>query len=106
MKRRNPGLMLLVATLTLASPLPAQSARAWKVVGDTTGAPIGCSAKAAIATIDRWFTAFNRADSAQLAGATAPFFVFSTGKHWVANDRHIRIDSSIARLVDYVRERR
>lgn len=108
---------ILVALLTCAIPailaaqsnvVPSQSSprRSWTVLGDTIGAPTGCSAHAALELIDAWFLAYNSADSARLDRATAPSFVFSTGKHWIPGDRHRRIDDTVAVLVEYVRERR
>jgi hypothetical protein len=87
--------------------LTAQERISWTVLGDTGRAPAGCSAKAAIAAIDAWFSAFNEADSAGLAATTAwrTGFVFSTGKHWTVADKHRRIDA-FPGLIGYVRERR
>ena len=94
----------ILTTATLSSA--AAQASAWKVTGDTTRAPAGCSAHAAIRAIDRWFAAFNAADSAGLASALAYPFMVSTGSRWVANDIHRRFDDDIGALVDYARERR
>lgn len=72
------GLQLLVI-----GPASAQQSTPWKVRGDTTGAPRGCSAKAGISAISAWFAAFNEADSAGLARASSTpngRFVFSIGK--------------------------
>jgi hypothetical protein len=59
------GLQVLASTA-----LPAQQP-GLKVVGDTTGAPPGCSTAAAVAAITEWFAAFQAADSAGLARASA-----------------------------------
>lgn len=70
--------------LVVVAPVAAQHSPGWRVLGDTSGTPPGCSAAAAIAAIDAWFVAFNRADFAALARVTAAVydgpFVFSTGK--------------------------
>jgi hypothetical protein len=61
----------------------AQQSTHWKVRGDTTGAPRGCSAAAGISAITAWFAAFTAADSAALAKASSTphgRFVFSIGK--------------------------
>jgi len=61
----------------------AQQSTHWKIRGDTTGAPRGCSAAAGISAISAWFTAFTTADSAGLAKASSTphgRFVFSIGK--------------------------
>lgn len=92
------GLLLLVST-----PLLAQAPR-WVIRGDTAGAPSGCSAAAGIRAINEWFAAFNRADSAGLARATANrLFVVSTGRFTHA-ESFVRIESPDA-LLAYVRER-
>jgi hypothetical protein len=49
----------------------------WKVLGNTGGAPQGCSTSAAVAAIDRFFAAMREVDSAALGAALAPVFVFS-----------------------------
>jgi len=71
----------LALQLLFVPALAAQSPR-WKVKGDTTGAPAGCSTAAAIEAISNWFTAYNAADSAGLARSMAPrrTLVFSAGK--------------------------
>ena len=61
----------------------AQQSTPWKIRGDTTGAPRGCSAASGISAIRAWFAAFNDADSAGLARASSTpngRFVFSVGK--------------------------
>ena len=61
----------------------AQQSAPWKIRGDTTGAPRGCSAAAGISAISAWFAAFNDADSTRLARASSTpsgRFVFSIGK--------------------------
>lgn len=90
---------------TNAERSAAPSRRGRSVLGDTVGAPFGCSARDALRVIDAWFLAYNSADSAVLDRATAPSFVFTTGKHWIPGDQHRRIDDTVAVLVKYVRER-
>jgi hypothetical protein len=82
----------------------AQGGRPWKVRGDTAGAAPGCSATSAIATIDRWFTSFNRADSIGLISAMASkHWVVSTGK-FTSVEPFVRIETW-QRLVHYTRGR-
>ena len=72
------GLQLLVI-----GSASAQESTHWKIRGDTTGAPRGCSAAAGISAISAWFAAFNGADSAGLARASSTphgRFVFSMVK--------------------------
>ncbi len=72
------GLQLLVI-----GSASAQQSTPWKLRGDTTGAPRGCSAASGISAIRAWFAAFNDADSAGLARASSTpngRFVFSIGK--------------------------
>jgi hypothetical protein len=89
------------------SPAMAQPRPPWKILGDTTGSPRGCSAAAGIAAISAWFAAFNNADSLALARATPPrgerFGVFSTGR-FVPNESFVRIES-LVELVRYARVR-
>jgi hypothetical protein len=97
---------LILQCVALAS-LPAQRPRHWKVLGDTLGAPEGCSASAAIAAIDHWFNAFAAVDSVALGhnlldGANGPW-VFSTGK-FAPTDKFVRIET-LPRLVHYARSR-
>jgi hypothetical protein len=72
------GLQVLFASTALPAQQPGL-----KVVGDTTGAPPGCSAAAAVAAITEWFAAFQAADSARLARVSAAgspgVFVVSMG---------------------------
>ncbi len=68
------GLQFLVIGSASAQKSP------WKIRGDTTGAPRGCSAAAGVSAISAWFAAFNDADSAKLARASSTpngRFVFS-----------------------------
>jgi len=69
------GLQLLVI-----GSASAQQSTHLKIRGDTTRAPRGCSAASGISAITAWFAAFNDADSARLARASATphgRFVFS-----------------------------
>ena len=77
------GLQILVA-----GSVSAQQSTPWKIRGDTTGAPRGCSAAAGISAIKAWFAAFSDADSAALARASSTphgRFVFSMGKFGTSN---------------------
>jgi hypothetical protein len=89
------------------SGVAAQQRPTWKVAGDTTGSPRGCSAAAGIAAISAWFSAFNNADSIGFARATPPrgehFGVFSTGR-FTTYERFVRIES-LAELVRYAKSR-
>ena len=89
------------------SPAIGQQRPTWKVVGDTTGSPRGCSASAGIEAISAWFSAFNNVDSVGLARATPPrgehFGVFSTGR-FVPTEPFVRIES-LPELVRYARSR-
>src|SRR6476469_4073210 len=61
----------------------AQQSTHWKIRGDTTRAPRGCSAASGISAISAWFSAFNDADSTRLAKASSTphgRFVFSIAK--------------------------
>ena len=57
-------------------PLAAQQPQSWKVRGDTTGAPAGCSASAGIAAMNLFVDAMRNADSAGLTRAVARRFSF------------------------------
>lgn len=71
-------LTLIVCVQLLAvTDAHAQSPASWTIHGDTTGAPTGCSASAAIASINRLIAGMHRADQAALARALALKFVFS-----------------------------
>ena len=91
--------------VTAFASSPAQTAVALRVGGDTSHAPPGCAAKAAINAITAWFRAFNDADSTTLARVLAPQFVVSTGKHWIVSDRHQSFENSLPSLLAYVRLR-
>jgi hypothetical protein len=95
------GLQLLVM-----GSASAQQSTPWKIRGDTTGAPRGCSAAAGISALRAWFTAFTDADSAGLAKASATpngRFVFSIGK-FAASDRFF-LARTFEELLAYARER-
>ena len=94
--------------LLILPSLSAQQNLNSRIRGDTTGAPSGCSASAAIGAIDTWFAAFNRADSNALARVTPAvssqnFGVFSTGR-FTRGENFVRIES-LASLVAYARAR-
>jgi hypothetical protein len=84
----------------------AQSAAPLKISGDTTGAPRGCSAAAAVSAIKAWLAAFGDADSAALAKASSTphgRFVFSTGK-FATSDKFFRA-RTFEEFLAYARER-
>ena len=70
--------------LAVCGSLSAQQTVPWRMRGDTSGAPSGCSTAAAVTAISAWFAAFQQGDSVGLARTTAaPYrgqFVFSTGR--------------------------
>jgi hypothetical protein len=97
--------MALGLQLLAVSPLMAQQST-WRIRGDTTGAPRGCSAAAGIAAITAWFAAFHAADSAGLVRATGidrGRFTFTTGK-FAAGDTFVRIHT-LPELLRYARAR-
>jgi hypothetical protein len=75
----------------------------FRIRGDVSGAPPGCSARAGFAAINNWFVAFNNADSAQLDQATAPRFVFSRGAF--TRTQSFVVTHDIRTLVRYARNR-
>lgn len=85
----------------------AQSPAHWKVLGDTTGAPRGCSTATAIDAIDTWFAAFAKADSVAFAHVLpargAGPWVFTTGR-FAPTDTFVRIETLRA-LLRYARSR-
>jgi hypothetical protein len=84
----------------------AQQSTPWKIRGDTTGAPRGCSAASGISAIRAWFTAFTDADSAGLARASSTpngRFVFSIGK-FATSDTLFRA-RTFEEVLAYARER-
>ena len=95
------GLQLLVV-----GSASAQQSTPWKIRGDTTGAPRGCSAAAGISAIRAWFAALADADSTGLARASATphgRFVFSIGK-FGASDKFIPA-RTFQELLAYARAR-
>ena len=84
----------------------AQQSTPWKIRGDTTRAPRGCSAASGISAIKAWFAAFTDADSAGLARASSTphgRFVFSTG-NFTTSDKFFRA-RTFEELLAYARER-
>jgi hypothetical protein len=75
----------------------------FRIRGDTSGAPRGCSARESIRVLNDWFNAFNTADSAKLDQLTAPRFVFSTGRF--APSEAFFVTRDIGALMRYVRSR-
>jgi hypothetical protein len=95
------GLQLLVI-----GSASAQQSTHWKIRGDTTGAPRGCSASAGISALRAWLAAFTDADSAGLAKASSTpkgRFVFSSGK-FATSDRFF-LARTFEELLAYARER-
>ena len=70
----------VVGLQLLASQASAQSVVPWRILGDTTGAPHGCTASEGAAAISLFVAALRKADSASLERYLAPRFVFSTGR--------------------------
>jgi hypothetical protein len=92
--------------LCLVGSAFGQQPTAFKIRGDTTGAPRGCSAASGISAITAWFAAFTDADSAGLAKASSTpngRFVFSVGK-FGTSDAFIRA-RTFEELLAYTRER-
>ena len=84
----------------------AQQSTPWKIRGDTTRAPRGCSAASGISAINAWLAAFTDADSAGLARASSTpkgRFVFSIGK-FATSDTSFRA-RTFEELLAYVRKR-
>jgi hypothetical protein len=95
------GLQLLVI-----GSASAQQSTPWKIRGDTTGAPRGCSAASGISALSAWLAAFTDADSAGLAKASSTpngRFVFSIGK-FATSDRFF-LARTFQELLAYARER-
>ena len=95
------GLQLLVI-----GSVSAQEPTPWKIRGDTTGAPRGCSAASGIAALRAWFTAFTDADSVALAKVSSTpngRFVFSIGK-FSTSDKFF-FARNFQDLIAYARER-
>src|SRR3954464_11589377 len=91
--------------LTTAS-VSAQQSTHFRIRGDTTGAPRGCSAAAGISAIGAWFAAFTDADSASLAKASSTphgRFVFSIKKF--ANSDTSIPSRTFEELLAYARQR-
>jgi hypothetical protein len=92
------GLYLLAGSQALA-----QSVVPWQILGDTTGAPRGCSASEGAATISLFLAAMRNADSAALVRYVAPRFVFSTGRFTPSDSFYA--GRSIPELLQYARKR-
>ncbi|HYC52178.1 MAG TPA: MBL fold metallo-hydrolase [Gemmatimonadaceae bacterium] len=101
MRRFITALLLCAAT---ASAAGAQRLR-WSIIGDTAGAREGCSGREAVMAIDRWFDAFNDADSAGLVAEFARPFLFTTGTGWMQGNPSHRFGDNIGHVVAYARQR-
>jgi hypothetical protein len=97
----------LAFSLLGSSSLAGQETTTWQVRGDTSGAPRGCSASAAISALDRFFHAMNTADSAALAGALAlgrpSGYVYSVMRF--APSHQFFVGRSVPELLRYARTR-
>src|SRR6187551_207903 len=92
--------------LLLIGSASGQQVSPWKIRGDTTGAPRGCSAASGISAIRAWFAAFTDADSAGLARASSTphgRFVFSIGE-FATSDKFYRA-RTFEELLAYARQR-
>jgi hypothetical protein len=89
--------------LLAGSQALAQRVVPWEVLGDTTGAPRGCSASEGTAAISLFLAAVRKVDSAGLARYVAPRFVFSTGR-FTTSDTFFA-GRSIPELLQYARKR-
>jgi hypothetical protein len=87
----------------VASEAFAQSVVPWRVLGDTTGAPRGCSAAEGAAAISLFVAALRKADSLALDRYVAPRFVFSTGR-FTSSDPFFA-GRSIPQVLRYARTR-
>lgn len=94
---------LFIFCLLKPSQLASQQGISW-LRGDTTGAPRGCSASAAVAAIGLLMTAMRDGDSLGLQRAVAPKFVFSIIP--LVSGEQFFIARSISDLVRYARRRR
>src|SRR3954471_3134341 len=93
----------MVGISSASSTVSAQNAPTWKVLGDTNGAPHGCSAADGVRAVDAFVKALGRADSIGLARSLAPHFVFSSGK-WTPADTFF-VGRSVAQVLGYARKR-
>lgn len=96
----------LVLQLLVVGSASAQPSTRWKIRGDTTHAPRGCSAASGISALKAWVTAFTDADSAGLARASSVpkgRFVFSIGK-FATSDRFFSA-RTFEELLAYARQR-
>lgn len=73
-------LYALIGLQVLASQASAQNIVPWRILGDTSGPPRGCTASEGAAAISLFVAAIRKADSASLERSVAPRFVFSTGR--------------------------
>ena len=95
------GLQLLVV-----GSASAQQSTPWKIRGDTTHAPRGCSAARGISALKSWLAAFADADSAALKKVSSTphgRFVFSVGKF--ANADRFFLARTFEELLAFARQR-
>jgi hypothetical protein len=93
----------LITLQLLASQASAQTVVPWRILGDTSGAPHGCTASEGAAAISLFVAAIRKADSASLELYVAPRFVFSTGR-FTPSDPFFA-GRSIPEVLRYVRAR-
>ena len=95
----------ILLSLLMSSSLAAQAPVPWHVRGDTSGAPRGCSAFAAISALDRFVGAMNIADSASLVDALARrrSYVYSVMRFVPSHE--FFVGRSLPVLLGYARER-
>src|SRR2546423_4776476 len=93
--------------LAACGSLSAQQMAPWQILGDTSGAPSGCTAAAGVIAISAWFAAFQKGDSAGLARTTAAAyrsqFVFSTGRF--IQSEPFFVTRTFRQLLSYSRQR-
>lgn len=95
------------ALMLISAPATAQRSPSWRLLGDTTAAPRGCSTAAAIEAITTWFVSFSAGDSAGLVRSMATSlpggWVFSSGR-FLPGDGFVRIET-LSALARYARTR-
>lgn len=89
--------------LLASSPASAQSGKPWRLLGNTAGAPSGCSAAEGAASINLFVAALGQADSAGLERYTAAHFVFSSGRFIPSDPFYVA--RSVPELLRYARSR-
>lgn len=97
---------LLISAVASASA-HGQKTPKWRIEGDTSRAPSGCTSTAAFAALDRFFAALANADSVALAQVMAsrrPLgYVYSIGK-FTPEDTFVAL-TTLPDLLNYARKR-